>query len=364
MERNTSGTKILPKEEAELAKDFIGEERRELNVEAENNQREDENGNREKEKEEINETTETTNAAELQGGNSSDQENNSKVGKTKMEVSEMDDLIASNFKTVSSTACPSNEKENAGSESWKAHRNVCSHTNHEGPSTANDIEMEDFNSVYKDEVTSTNSFKTATTLHDNENRTTDSDGSNNCHSIENEDISTFVRTKYASEGKENSKEDSKNSHESCSEHSGGWVAEQFSLPQTASNQLPGNLGDTRSYHCAYDNSKEDPLKIMRSVEDFQQEGNYSLACYWSEYGLECACRSQNYDLYMMFINNLMQLYLLMEEVETAIAVYESCVDKLVLVSDPKVIQSFVDIHALCLKRRDDRYPEVALDEEY
>ena len=107
------------------------------------------------------------------------------------------------------------------------------------------------------------------------------------------------------------------------------------------------------------------LRIMRRAEQLQENGEYEQALGLCEEGLnsitsiECVS-----DLHLMFCNNMMQLYLLMNRPKKAEKVYNNCVPFLSgLRVDYKIVQSMMDIYARCKRdgEADVSHPDIQDD---
>jgi tetratricopeptide (TPR) repeat protein len=93
---------------------------------------------------------------------------------------------------------------------------------------------------------------------------------------------------------------------------------------------------------------EQAMEKLEMVENFQKDGQYEDAISCCQSALLLLDSSDNINLRMKFCSNMMQLYFLMDNFDEALNVYyDSCVDVLESVSDPKVIQSIMDLYTLC-----------------
>ena len=131
-------------------------------------------------------------------------------------------------------------------------------------------------------------------------------------------------------------------------------------PEVESYIDPGiSLDSSYAVHCSelsqdaaqlgWRENNQHTLRIMRRAEQLQENGEYEQALGLCEEGLnsitsiECVS-----DLHLMFCNNIMQLYLLMNRPEEAVNVYNNCVPFLSCRPvDYKIVQSMMDIHARC-----------------
>ncbi|CAB4033764.1 ---NA--- [Paramuricea clavata] len=96
---------------------------------------------------------------------------------------------------------------------------------------------------------------------------------------------------------------------------------------------------------------EQAMENLKLVENFQENGQYDEALDCCDYALQLLDLSQDTNLRMKFCSNIMQLYFLKGNIDAVLNIYyENCVDVLEFVSDPKVIQSIMDMHTLCMKK--------------
>ena len=95
---------------------------------------------------------------------------------------------------------------------------------------------------------------------------------------------------------------------------------------------------------------EQAMEQLKMVEHFQENGQYKDALSCCQFALLLLDRPQDIDLRMKFCSNIMQLYYLMGSMDEVLNVYyESCINDLEWVSDPKIVQSIMDLHTLCMK---------------
>jgi hypothetical protein len=95
---------------------------------------------------------------------------------------------------------------------------------------------------------------------------------------------------------------------------------------------------------------EQALENLKVVEKLQENGQYAEALSCCQSTLQVLDFSQDANLYMRFCSNIMQLHYLMEDFFALLSTYDCCVDVLGSVSDPKVIQSIMDLYTLCMKK--------------
>ncbi len=99
---------------------------------------------------------------------------------------------------------------------------------------------------------------------------------------------------------------------------------------------------------------EQALENLKVVEKLQENGQYAEALSCCQSALQKLDFSQDANLYMRFCSNIMQLHYLMEDFFALLSTYDCCVDVLGSVSDPKVIQSIMDLYTLCMKKVESR----------
>ena len=97
---------------------------------------------------------------------------------------------------------------------------------------------------------------------------------------------------------------------------------------------------------------EQAMEKLKLVEKFQENGQYDEALRCCDSAFRRLDLSQDtINLRMKFCSNIMQLYFLKGNIDAVLNMYfDHCEDVLEFVSDPKVIQSIMDMHTLCMKK--------------
>ena len=121
------------------------------------------------------------------------------------------------------------------------------------------------------------------------------------------------------------------------------------LPNTSGRSCVNNYSDVMTTQFSKTRVKQ-AMEQLKMVEHFQENGQYKDALSCCQFALLLLDSPQDIDLRMKFYSNIMQLYYLMGKMDEVLNVYyESCINDLEWVSDPKIIQSIMDLHTLCMK---------------
>ena len=119
------------------------------------------------------------------------------------------------------------------------------------------------------------------------------------------------------------------------------------LPNASEESCVNDYSSAFTKHFSKKTAKQ-AMEKLEMVERFQKDGQYADAISCCQSALLLLDSSDDINLRMKFCSNIMQLYFLMDNFDEALNVYyDSCVDVLESVSDPKVIQSIMDLYTLC-----------------
>ena len=99
------------------------------------------------------------------------------------------------------------------------------------------------------------------------------------------------------------------------------------------------------------------MEILNLVKTLHKKGQYDEALSQSQCALQSIDLSQDINLHMKFCSIIMQLCVLLKNFDQALITYhencahlQACADEI----DPKIVQSIMDLHSLCLAENDEK----------